>query len=94
MASNKRELEKRIEELDDEVEEQSEQIQLLEHVCPFTLLGYSCIDSYQTRLIAKGLVWRKLSEQNIFLTYDTLAVVDILYYIRLGGISFSNSGAL
>lgn len=32
MASNKRELEKRIEELDDEVEEQADQIQLLEHV--------------------------------------------------------------
>lgn len=33
MASSKRQLEKRIEELDDEVEEQAEQIQLLEHVC-------------------------------------------------------------
>jgi hypothetical protein len=32
MASSKRELEKKIEELDDEVEEQAEQIQLLEHV--------------------------------------------------------------
>ena len=33
MASSKRQLEKRIEELDDEVEEQAEQIQSLEHVC-------------------------------------------------------------
>lgn len=42
MASSKRELEKRIEKLDEEVDEQAEQIQLLQHVRYATL--YSLLE--------------------------------------------------
>lgn len=42
MASSKRELEKRIEQLDEEVDEQAEQIQLLQHVRHATL--YSLLE--------------------------------------------------